>query len=385
MAAHAQGLTMRAPLHNALVAFGCVAACMGMEPALGQTLTVANFGGVNAKAQQTAFYAPFEATGNAKGAKVQGVEYTGDLAPVAAMVKRGKPEWDVVEVESADLANGCAAGYFERIDRTGVPHASMLLPGTVQDCGLGAFVWSTVMAFDSQRFGKDAPKSWADFWDIKRFPGKRGMRKGVRYNLEIALLADGVHRRDVYSQLASEVGVTRAIKKLEQLRPHIVWWESGAQAPQSLLDGTVSMTTAFNGRVAAANASAQTARLSIVWADAISEMDYWAIVRGTPRQALALDFIRFATSEAAQLAFSQAIPYGPTHMGAILRYEENRPRGAVEATGGGSTHTPLVDLSMAPSDLPSSPANLRKSLAFDAGFWRTYGASVEHRWTASAP
>ncbi len=383
MAAHAQGLSMRKAFMKHALGVPCCLA-LAVSPTLGQTLTVANFGGANAKAQQLAFYAPFEATPNAKGAKVQGVEYTGDLAQVGAMVQRGKPEWDVVEVESADLANGCAAGHFERIDRTSVPHASILLPGTVQDCGLGAFVWSTVMVFDSQRFSKEAPKSWADFWDTKRFPGKRGMRKGPRYNLEIALLADGVHRRDVYAQLNSEAGVTRALKKLEQLKPHIVWWESGAQAPQQLLDGTVSMTTAFNGRVAAANAATQSSRLSIVWANAIYEMDYWAIVRGTPRQTMALDFIRFVTSEAAQLAFSQAIPYGPTHMGAILRYEENRPRSA-EPAGGGSSHTPLVDLSMAPSDLPSAPSNLRKSLAFDANFWRTHGASIERRWAASAP
>lgn len=365
-------------------AWCCLALTLGMSPALSQSLTVANFGGVNAKAQQSAFYTPFEATSSAKGVKVQGIEYTGDLAQVGAMIKRGKPEWDVVEVESADLASGCEAGHFERIDRANVPHATMLLPGAVQDCGLGAFVWSTVMVFDSQRFGKEVPRNWADFWDTQRFPGKRGMRKGLRYNLEIALLADGVHRRDVYAQLTSGAGVARALKKLEQLKPHIVWWESGAQAPQNLLNGTVSMSTAFNGRVAAANASIQTARLSIVWMDAIYEMDYWAIVRGTPRQAVALDFIRFATSEAAQLAFSQAIPYGPTHMGAILRYEENRPR-SVEHAGGGSSHTPLIDLSMAPSDLPSAPANLRRSLAFDAGFWRAQGASIERRWAAGAP
>jgi putative spermidine/putrescine transport system substrate-binding protein len=385
MAAHAPGLNMSitspALLKRALAAPLYIAIAWSAGAAHSQTLTVANFGGANASAQQLAFYTPFEAA--TKGAKVRGVEYTGDLAQVAAMVKRGKPEWDVVEVESADLTAGCTAGLFERIDRAAIPHTSMLLPGTVQECGLGAFVWSTVLAYDTQRFGKEGPKSWADFWDVQRFPGKRGLRKGVRYNLEIALLADGVHRRDVYSQLASEAGMARALKKLEQLKPHIVWWESGAQAPQKLLDGTVSMTTAFNGRVAAANAAGAPGRLSIVWADAIYEMDYWAIVRGTPQQALALDFLRFTTSEKAQLAFSQAIPYGPTHMGAILRYEQNRPRSA--EPGGAGSHNPLIDLSMAPSDLPSAPANLRKALGFDAGFWRIHGPALERRWSGSAP
>lgn len=350
------------------------ALCLLGSAAGAQTLTVANFGGANAKAQQAAFYTPFEAIH--KNAKVRAVEYSGDLAQVASMHKGGKPEWDVVEVESADLAKGCAAGYFERVDRTSIAHASMLLPGTVQECGLGAFVWSTVMAYDGQRLAKEAPKSWADFWDTKRFPGKRGLRKGVRYNLEIALLADGVHRRDVYAVLATSAGVQRALQKLEQLKPHIVWWESGAQAPQNLLDGTVVMTTAFNGRIAAANSPASE-RLVIVWSDAIYEMDYWAILRGSPQKALAQDFVRFATTEPAQLAFSRAIPYGPTHMEAILRYEENRPMSARAPEAGGNAHAHVIDLSMLPSNLPSAPANLRRSLAFEAKFWIQHGPALE--------
>jgi putative spermidine/putrescine transport system substrate-binding protein len=358
--------------------YGAAALCTaGCAAAWAQTITVANFGGANAKAQQTAFYTPFEAANS--GVKVQGVEYPGDLVSVAAQLKKAKPDWDVVEVESADLAKGCAAGYFEPVQRASIAHASMLLPGTVQECGLGAFVWSTVMAYDSQRYAKDAPKNWADFFDTKRFPGKRGLRKGVRYNLEIALLADGVHRRDVYTQLATPAGVQRALQKLEQLKPHIVWWESGAQPPQRLLEGSVVMTTAFNGRIAAANAG-QSERLAIVWSDAIYEMDYWTVLRNSPNKAQAQDFVRFATTEPAQLAFSRAIPYGPTHMQAILRYEENRPTRSRTTDAGGNAHAQVIDLSMLPSDLPSAPANLRRSLAFDTKFWGQHGPALEQQF-----
>ena len=45
--------------------------------------------------------------------------------------------------------------------------------------------------------------SWADFWDVAKYPGKRGLRKGVRGNLEIALMADGVAPGDVYKTLGS--------------------------------------------------------------------------------------------------------------------------------------------------------------------------------------
>lgn len=337
-----------------------------------QPLTVTNFGGANGRAQEAAFLKPFA---RQRGLEVAGVEYTGDLAPIRAMVRERKVTWDVVEVESADLKAGCEAGLFERIDRATIPHASLLLPGTVQDCGVGAFVWSTVMAFDASRF-KEAPRGWADFWDVQRFPGKRGLRKGARYNLEIALMADGVNRRDVYATLATEQGLNRALAKLAQLKPHIVWWEAGAQPPQRLAAGEVSMSTAFNGRIAAANKDGPT-QLSMAWSDAIYELDYWVIVKGSPRAELARAFINFATSEEPQLAFSREIPYGPTHFNAILRYDNARTR-AASAPQTPQTH--LVDLSMASSDLPSAPGNLRRSLPFDSGFWARHGVAIEKRF-----
>jgi putative spermidine/putrescine transport system substrate-binding protein len=333
-------------------------------------LVVANFGGANGQAQSVAFMKPFR---ERTGVAVKAVEYTGDLAPLKDMVgagKSGKPGWDVVEVESTDLALGCAAGLFERIERSAVASAGLLIPGTLQECGVGAFVWSTVLAYDSGRL-KEAPKGWADFFDTARFPGKRALRKGARYNLEIALLADGVHRRDVYAQLATPAGQERAWSKLQALLPHVRWWDSGAQPVQWLANGEVVMASAFNGRVAVAGA--QGARLGMVWADAIYEFDYWTIVKGTPRRAQAEAFISFATSEAAQLAFAREISYGPTHFGAIMKVEEGRKAKPRDA------HHALIDLSMAASDLPSAPANLRIGMPFNAGFWASNGAAIEKR------
>lgn len=339
-----------------------------------QTLTVANFGGAGGLAQDIAFIKPFSKT---QKIDTRGVEYPGDLPAIRAMLKTRKLEWDVVEVESTDVKIGCDEGLFERIDRSSLQHATFLLPGAVQDCGVGAFVWSTVLAFDSKRF-QEEPKSWSDFWDVQRFPGKRGLRKGIRYNLEIALMADGVHRRDVYELLATEQGLDRALAKLEALKPHIVWWESGSQPPQRLLSGEVTMSTAYNGRIAAANRDNSKQQLTISWVNAIYELDYWSIVKGTTKRAQALAFINYVSSEAAQLAFSQEIPYGPTNYGAILRYDEGRKR-----TTNSNTH--LIDLSMAPSDLPSAPGNMRQSLPFSATFWLRNSDRVDKRAALRKP
>lgn len=41
------------------------------------------------------------------------------------------------------------------------------------------------------------------------------------YNLEFALLADGVKVEDVYRVLSTPAGVERAFAKLSELKPHI--------------------------------------------------------------------------------------------------------------------------------------------------------------------
>ena len=81
---------MRTLSHNASARCWWMAAlCLFGAAAGAQTLTVANFGGANAKAQQAAFYTPFEAT--RKNVKVRGVEYSGDLAQIASLHQSGKP------------------------------------------------------------------------------------------------------------------------------------------------------------------------------------------------------------------------------------------------------------------------------------------------------
>ena len=59
----------------------------------------------------------------------------------------------------------------------------------------------------------NAPKTMADFFDTKAYPGKRGMRKNPKVTLEFALIADGVPTDQVYDVLSTEEGVARAFAK----------------------------------------------------------------------------------------------------------------------------------------------------------------------------
>ena len=331
-----------------------IAALAAALPALAQQITVVNFGGANGDAQKKAFYEPFEKTGT----KVVPVEYNGEQAKIKAMVDTKNVTWDVVEVESPDVARGCDEGLFERLDWSKVGPKSDFIPAAVTECGVGIFVWSTVMAYDGDKL-KSPPASWADFWNVKKYPGKRGMRKGARYNLEFALMADGVKTADVYKVLATKEGAERAFRKLTELKPNIQWWEAGAQPPQFLIAGDVALSTAYNGRIDAANREGR--NLKITWTGGIYDLDYWVIPQGTPNKAKAVAFIAFASTPQAQADYAKNIAYGPTNKNAL----------------------PKLDAKVL-ADLPTAPANAKEALQFNIKFWADQGEQLEKRFAAWA-
>lgn len=332
-----------------------IAACVCLPVLAQNQLTVVNFGGANGAAQKKAYFESFEKSGTGK---ITQVEYNGEQAKIKAMVEAKKVTWDVVEVESPDVSRGCDEGLFEKMDWAKVGNKADFQPAAVHECGVGTFVWSTVMAYDGDKL-KTSPTSWADFWDTKKIPGKRGMRKGARYNLEFALMADGVKTADVYKVLATKDGADRAFKKLTDLKPSIQFWEAGAQPPQFLVAGDVVMTTAYNGRIDAAQREGK--NLKITWTGGIYDLDYWVMPKGTPNKDLALKFIALASSPDAQAEYARNISYGPTNNKALAKLDAK-----------------VLGL------LPTSTNNGKDALQFNISFWADQGEALEKRFAAWA-
>ncbi len=318
-------------------------------------VTVISFGGASQKAQDKAYYAPFA---KASGVKVVPGEYNGEQAKIKAMVEAGNVSWDVVEVESPELVRGCEEGLFEKLDYSKVGNKADFLPAAVSECGVGLFVWSTALAYNADKL-KEAPKSWADFWNVEQFPGKRGLRKGAKFTLEFALLADGVPTGEVYKVLGTKAGVDRAFAKLDQLKPHIQWWEAGAQPPQLLASGDLVMSAAYNGRISAAQKEGK--NLQVVWNGSIYDVDSWVILKGSPNKDDAYKFIRFASQPENQGVFSGEIAYGPTNLKAVAGIDPKVAAG-----------------------LPTAEQNLKGAMATDTEFWVEHGEDLEQRFNAWA-
>lgn len=316
-------------------------------------LALVNFGGAVSNAQKTAYVEPFE---KATGTKVFVVEYNGEMAKIKAMVESKKVSWDVVSIQAADIGRACEEGLLEKLDPKVVGKKDDFIPDAFQECGVASYVWSAVYAYNADKL-KVAPKTWADFWDLKKFPGKRSMKKEALYNLEFALMADGVAPKDVYKVLATKSGPDRAFKKLDEIKGSIQWWEAGAQPPQFLVSGDVVMATAYNGRINAAQREGK--NLQVVWTGNISNMDFWAIPKGSPNKALAEKFVAYASKPETQKNFSTVMAYGPVNINAAK----------------------LLD-SKTQANLPTFAANMKDAVQIDQKFWLDHGEDLQQRFNA---
>ncbi|PZU90691.1 MAG: spermidine/putrescine ABC transporter substrate-binding protein [Chelatococcus sp.] len=326
----------------------------GLGAAAARDLTVVSWGGNYQDAQRKIYFKPFA---DKTGKPVLDESWDGGVGVIQAKVKAGTPNWDAVQVEADELAIGCADGLYEKLDWTKLGGKDKFLASAVSDCGVGAIVWSTLLSYDSEKL-KTAPTSWADFWDTKKFPGKRALRRGPKYALEFALMADGVAPKDVYKTLREKGGVDRAFKKLDELKGDIVWWESGAQPLQLLKSGQVVMTSAYNGRISGINKTEGT-KFKTVWPGSIYAVDSWVILKGSPNKDAAMDFIAFASLPENQSKLPQDIAYGLPSKAAAA---------AVPA-----------DLA---ADLPTAPQNLENAIAIDVDYWNDNIEDLTKRFNA---
>ncbi len=139
------------------------------------------------------FYDPFE---KERGIKV--VSVARESQPVAqftAMVETRNYIWDVTTLTlSADIPILEERGLLEPLGLKAAEFPG-LMPEALTANWLGVDVYSTVLAYRTDKLSKAHPENWADFWDVKRFPGPRSLRRNPIDTLEQALLADGVPHR----------------------------------------------------------------------------------------------------------------------------------------------------------------------------------------------
>jgi len=341
-----------------------VAAGVFFYPALFpvKPIVVASWGGPYAHAQGDALFHPYT---DKTGTPIDVALYNGGIADIEAQVKKGKPDWDVVDFELDDAVEACSKGLLEVIDDStlppgsdGKPATQDFVPGAIGRCFVGSIVYAQIFAYApsrAQAWGS-APSALIDFFDLEKFPGARGMRDTPRYNLEMALLADGVASADVYRTLATPEGLDRAFRMVDRIKPALLWYENPGDA-MPLLKTRAAMVTALNARAFEEGDAART-----IWDGQVYALDVFGIPKGAD-MARALDFIAFATGSAPLARVAEWLPYGPARRSA-LSFVGNNPK----------TGRPMLGA------LPTAPENFTRAHNFDPAFWMRHGAEIEARW-----
>lgn len=323
--------------------------------AAGPEISVATWSGVYGSAQEAAVFKPFT---RETGIGVRIVHYDGDLGGLEA---GGGPAWSVVDLERSDLEKLCVAGTVMQIDLgalLGRQAAEDFIAGTAHPCGIASLIWSQAIAYDALAAKKQKPTTLGDFFDLIRFPGKRGLSVSAVGTVEMALLADGIPPEDVYDVLRRPGGMDRALAKLDTLGGAVAFWQDGDGPANLIDDGTVSMSTAYAGRFLRPREGARRP-VGILLDHHLWRATYWAIPKSSPDAATSHRFVAFATDPSRLADLSTRLWFGPARKSGIAAVPPN-----------------------VREDLPTARRHFRGALQIDASYWREFGDDVEAAYAA---
>ena len=345
-------------------------------------VTVVSWGGAYTESQKLGYGDP---TAKALGIDINWVDYSGGLSEIKAQKEAGAITWDIIDVFAMDTINGCDEGLFVEFDfdkdfpaaPDGTPASKDFFTAMPSKCAVGNILYSWNYAYNTNNV-KGTPKTIKDFFNTKKFPGKRAIYKGALTNLEIALAADGIKPgkggAKIYKALNTEKGVNRAMDKIKALctdpNGGCVFWSAGAQPPELLVSGEVVMATGWNGRFFGAEVG-EGAPIKQVWDGQGLDYEYFVQVKGGPNDAngKALKALAMMTNTEMLAGSAKYIAYAPWRKSSIAIIEAGEP-----SYKDGKTN-------MVPQ-MPTAPQNTKNYFLVDPVFWADNGTELGEKWEA---
>lgn len=313
-------------------------------------IVVANFGGDALTAYDKTLGEPFRA-------KHPGIKLIFDgsgpsSGKIKAMVESKSVKWDVCDRNLIGAQDLGYQGLLEPIDWSVVDEKKIRSEHRTK-WGAGSYLFSFVLAFDKTKFGGRTPKTWADFWNVKDFPGKRMLRKNVEGQLEVALLADGVEPKKLYP-----LDVNRALDKIKQIKEHAVFWDSGASSQQIMRDGEAVMGNIWSTRASVVRRDTND-RVTYAFENALLQAAAWIVPKGNPAGKDVWAFIASTQDPQQQVELYKVLGNGPINPAAS---------------------------SLVPTDLrpwnPGDPSNLAKQINLDPEWYAKNYSNVVDKYLA---
>jgi len=276
------------------------------------SLVIANWGGTDEQAMKDAFAKPFS---EKNGTEVI-VDTSGPSAgKIKAMVESGNVTWDICDATAAACLELGPLGMLEEIDYR-IVDQSLTLPEFAFKWGVGSYAYSTMLIYDNRSFGSSPPKTWADFWNLTDFPGRRLLRADLPGMLEIALMADGVEPSKLYP-----LDVERGLRKIREIKSECLFWSSTSEGYQYMRMGETVMGALWNSPQIFNDAG----NLAYTYNQGVLQPAVWVVPKNNPGgREQAMKLIAFMQQPKPSIDFNLVSLNGPTNKDAAAQFPEEK-------------------------------------------------------------
>ncbi|MCC8967473.1 ABC transporter substrate-binding protein [Bradyrhizobium sp. Pear76] len=210
-----------------------------------------------------------------------------DIAKVKAMLLTGNVNLDIYVGWGSWQASGSKQGFWEKLDPSILEPKDSAVPPTsdyaTYEMGAMGITW------DPKKYGPGKhPANFAEFFDLKKFPGRRAMRPTADLTLEATLLADGVTPKDMYP-----LDLDRAFKGLERIKSNTVWPPTAPQSVSLVQTGEVDFSLTYSNRVKPTTELGGGVPLAFSFEQNVFNTVCLSVVKGAPNKENAMKLVAY--------------------------------------------------------------------------------------------
>lgn len=211
-----------------------------------------------------------------------------DLARIKAQLAMGNVEWDIWDGAASEGAFGSKQGFWDKLDSSLFDVEDMSIPPhndrVTWEIYAGGITW------DPEKYGPGKhPTNFAEWFDLKKFPGRRAISNNVRGGaLEVALLADGVASKDIYP-----LDLDRAFKVLDRIKSNMVWTAATPQTISLVQTGEVDFSVTYSNRAAATAQPGGGKTLAFSFEQNTIYSEEIAVLKGAPNKENAMKLVAY--------------------------------------------------------------------------------------------
>lgn len=299
------------PLLTPDVPDAVVAALLKLRKEGPETFVLNDSGGELYKGEQAAYLNNFE---KITGWRIKDIAPSPDPGQIKAQVESGHPQFDMFETGSnGDAMSEEQSGLLAPLDMTLLDPEIATFPKNAgydhTDHWIQYSFFGVLLIWDTRKWPMSGPHPTTpnDLFDTAKFPGKRCLYKYPEYGgtLEYPLLADGVPADKLYP-----LDVDRAFKKLDSIKNDIVWWTSGAESVQRIVDGDCAMGVTWQGRPALRLKDDPKTPIGVSWQGVMLIDSGWAAPKGAKHLDAANTLLAYAFTPRNQCNFINTLGYG---------------------------------------------------------------------------